>query len=240
MPDIHTFDNGVKIHRRHLLDVQIERYKQINLHEPEEERWIEKLVEAIGKGRSDDGGDDGGGGGGVFMDVGAAVGYYCFLVHLLDPTIELHAFEPMETNRQHLAQNAKLNGIESINVHPEAVSSRVGSANLAGEHYVARLDPRNPGVTVPTTTIDAFQESLGTPIDLVKIDIQGGETDALMGAVRSLRDRLVRNWIVGTHHPRIHQWCLDAFKHHGLRVLFESQQVAHQPDGLIVTATGKR
>ena len=230
MPDIHTFDNGVKIHRDHLLDVQIERYKQINLHEPEEERWIEKLVEAIGKGSE----------GGVFMDIGAAVGYYCFLVHLLDPTITLHAFEPMETNRERLAQNATLNGVKAIHVHPEAVASRVGSANLAGEHYVARLDPRTPGVTVPTTTIDAFQDSLGTPIDLVKIDIQGGETDALMGAGRCLRDRLVRNWIVGTHHGRIHQWCLEAFKHHGLRVLFESQQVAHQPDGLIVAATGRR
>lgn len=91
-----------------------------------------------------------------------------------------------------------------------------------------------------TTTIDAFAESLGRPIDLVKIDIQGGEVDALLGAEQTLRNRRVHNWIVETHGPQIHRPCAQIFERFSHRMLLDAPKVEHQPDGMVVAATGKR
>ncbi|MFN0132692.1 MAG: FkbM family methyltransferase [Phycisphaerales bacterium] len=220
MSEYHEFANGIRVRREHLMPIQMERYKEINLHEPEEEAWLVKMLDEIGET-------------GVFVDVGAAVGYYCFLVARLRPKFEIRAYEPDATNRARLAENRALNGNPVIRLHAQAVSDRLGSANLAGEGYMAMLAP-GEGKAVPTTTLSAVAEGAGRPIDLLKMDIQGGEHAALMGAEAALKKRQIRRWIVGTHHPDLHAWCVDRFRGHKYRIVFEAAQVPHQPDGMVV------
>lgn len=228
MDDLHVFDNGVRLHRSHLLPQQLERYALVNLHEPVEEEWVKRLAASVG------------GAPGVFVDIGAAVGYYCFLVHQLNPAMELHAFEPFAENRSHLEENRLVNGSPVIHVHPEAIAAKAGTAVLQGAGFQAYLAPGRGGTIVATTTIDAVAAAIGRPIDLLKMDIQGGEAEALAGAADSFRLRRVRNWIVGTHSPQIHAACLRTFERYSYRVLFESPTVEHQPDGMVVAATGRR
>ncbi|MCA9298006.1 MAG: FkbM family methyltransferase [Phycisphaerales bacterium] len=223
---VHTFDNGIKVHDEHLLELQRERYATCNLHEPEEEDWIRRIVGSLGERP-------------CIVDVGAAIGYYSMLVRILRPDAEVHAYEPMAQQRAFLELNVALNEIEGIHVHPEAVGAAPGTASMVGEGFVAALHPKLPG-DIPVTTLDEIASSLETPIDLVKIDIQGGEVDALRGATTAMRERRLRNWVVGTHAPRIHRMCLDLFQAQAHRIIFEAVRVKGQPDGIIVAATGKR
>jgi FkbM family methyltransferase len=231
MPDTHTFDNGIRVLAEHLIQPQIERYaKGPNLHEPIEEEWVVKLIGTLG------------GGPGVFVDVGAAIGYYCFFVHRLNPKVELHAYEPDPANRDRIGQNLPLNGTPTVQVHPEGVAAKAGGGTLVGEGFTGCVvGGKAPGGrAVATTTIDQIAAGLGGPIDLLKMDIQGGEADALIGAEQVLRSRAVKNWIVGTHSPQLHAYCVDTFRKFSHRVLFESMRVDYQPDGLVVAATGRR
>lgn len=226
MEESHLFANGLRLYTRHLLPVQIERYKAgLNLHEPVEESWIEKLVKAAPPGPL------------VFVDIGAAVGYYCFLVAKHRPAAELHAYEPDVANHAKLAENAALNGVTGVRVHPEGVGPHKGAAVLVGSGYTGFLAPPGaaPGRSVPMTTIDEITHALGT-VSVLKMDIQGGETVALAGAARSLREKRVKAWVVGTHSAELHAECLGVFRKSGYRVLFEALRVDHQPDGLIVAS----
>jgi FkbM family methyltransferase len=204
--------------------VQVERYAAgLNLHEPVEEEWVVKLLQSLPPGRA------------VFVDVGAAVGYYCFLVAKHRPDAELHAYEPDPENHARIRENAALNGVTGIHIHGEAVGPQRGFAVLVGSGFTGFLAPPGTpgGRPVAMTTIDDIAAGLGT-VQLLKMDIQGGEVMALMGAQRALQNRLVINWVVGTHSAQIHAMCLDLFRKHGYRILFEALKIEHQPDGLIV------
>ncbi len=58
--DIHEFNNGVKVYKKHLLKQQLDRYAKINIHEPEEEEWFKKIFNEIDPKN------------GVFINIGAA------------------------------------------------------------------------------------------------------------------------------------------------------------------------
>ena len=227
---VHTFDNGLRVYARHLIPVQVERYAAgVNLHEPEEEAWITKLAKGLPPGRA------------VFVDIGAAIGYYCFLVAKARPDAELHAYEPDTDNHARLRENAALNGGVNVTIHSEGVGPFAGQAVLVGSGFTGFLAPPNaaPGRAVPMTTIDAIARALGG-IGLLKMDIQGGEAAALAGAGEALKARTIANLVVGTHSPQLHAECLAVFQRAAYRILFESMRVQHQPDGMIVAATGKR
>ena len=100
--------------------------------------------------------------------------------------------------------------------------------------------PGRGGTQVQTTTIDEITAGFRRPVDLLKMDIQGGEGPAFLGASRSLRDRSVRDWVIGTHSPDLHHFCIQTLRHFNHRIIFEALNVEHQPDGLIVAATGRR
>jgi FkbM family methyltransferase len=226
---LHTFANGIRVHAGHLIQVQIDRYAAgVNLHEPVEENWIGKLM-GVGSAPA-----------GVFVDVGAAIGYYCFLMHQLKPGFELHAYEPDVQNRARLVENLELNGTPTVHLHELGVAAQTGSASLMGDGFGACVVPGRGGKQVQTTTVDAIVAALGKTVDLLKMDIQGGEGPALLGATQVLRDRSVRNWVIGTHSPELHEFCIETMRHFNHRIIFESQDVEHQPDGLVVAATGRR
>jgi FkbM family methyltransferase len=224
-PRVHTFDNGVRLYEHHLIKPQIDRYSAgPNLHEPVEEEWIARTIAGLP--------------GGTFVDIGAAVGYYCFFVRSLNPAMKLHAYEPDPDNRARLLENAALNQVTDIALHNEAIAPVAGGGVLVGSGYVGFVAPPTPewtsrGRAVPTTTIDAIARVLG-PIALLKMDIQGGEFDALAGADESLRAGRVANWIIGTHSAEIHRACLGVLGRNPVQIVFEAQRVDHQPDGIIV------
>ena len=70
----HTFDNGIKVYDDHLLPLQRERYKKHNVHEADEEEHFINIIRSLPPD-------------GVYLDIGAAVGYYAMLARRLSPPL---------------------------------------------------------------------------------------------------------------------------------------------------------
>lgn len=138
----------------------------------------------------------------VVMDVGANAGIYSLAAMAANPKVTVFAFEPTPEIAERLRATAQLNGLSSLHVEEVAVAATVGRAGLIryrGEHgdndgmnYVVGEGEGSEAESVPTTSIAAFAAHHGLErIDLLKLDIQGGEHQALLGA----RELLARHRI---------------------------------------------
>lgn len=231
--DIHEFNNGVKVYKKHLLKQQIDRYAKINIHEPEEEEWFKKIINEIDPKN------------GVFINIGAAIGYYVILAKRISPSLEIHAFEPLETHRQYMKDNFQLNelSLDEITIHPEAVSSRVGNTNFYPHSYgsslvselhvkISNLPPEKQ-ISIPCTVLNEITKSIGKVIDLIQVDVQGFEIDVLSGAVEAIKSGVIQSWLIGTHSLNLHALCANFLMNHNYKIVFENFNTLHQPDGII-------
>src|SRR5690606_7676920 len=80
----------------------------------------------------------------VFVDVGAAVGYYSMLVKKKWPAAKVYAVEPLPEHIDALKETMSLNGLrpDDITLLPVAVSSFDGKASLEGQAYGSRLSKK--------------------------------------------------------------------------------------------------
>lgn len=128
--------------------------------------------------------------GDVFLDIGANIGWFTLLAStLIGPSGRIHAFEPREDTCRYLRKSVALNDLSDM-----VIVHNAGVWSAPGEMTLWNRDDRNPGgtqilaeagadlagaVRVPIITVD----SLGlTRCDLIKIDIEGAEPHALIGA----------------------------------------------------------
>lgn len=124
----------------------------------------------------------------AFADVGAYVGQYTLLAAGLGATV--HAFEADPQTYDLLAHNVATNMLRNVRVNHSAVSDQCGFATFyrgpADRMWGGSLKPleeRATPASVPTVTLDAYaaQQGIGR-IDLMKIDVEGAELQALRGA----------------------------------------------------------
>ncbi len=234
--DIHVFDNGIKVFRHQLLQEQLDRYAVHNLHEPEEEVLFLEVIKSLAGGK------------GVYLNIGAAIGYYVMLAKQIAPEITVHAFEPLKLHREYLRDNLKLNGIalNEVHLHKQAVSSKNGKSSffqhdfgscLVEELHLKFRDlPDDRKVVVESVTLDEFINTIHTAVDLVQMDVQGFEYDVLAGAMESMRNHRVQCWMVGTHSPKIHEACKQLLVKHRYRISLDQYDTKHQPDGILMAA----
>jgi len=125
--------------------------------------------------------------GGTYIDVGACIGNHtlCFAKFCADQVI---AVDPVGRNMQHLKDNVALNGMGNVVTVEAALGSEPGQGemNRFGKHHGNwRLED---GDGVEVTTLDAVAELAEHPITVVKMDIEGGELEALKGGVGVLTE----------------------------------------------------
>ena len=129
------------------------------------------------------------------IDAGAYIGYYSLLASkLVGSKGKVYSFEPSPECLALLRKNIQLNGCGNVEVFGAAASDRSGGAtfylspyNLSGstmfDNYSGRV--KDPQIEVPTVTLD---EVIGDErVDFVKMDIEGGETQALRGMTNIIR-----------------------------------------------------
>lgn len=134
----------------------------------------------------------------TMLDVGANVGHTVKAFLRLFPDAAIHAFEPFEATAATLAE--AVGSSPRVQIHRLAVSDAVGAARFhansdhatssllpvageAAQHVDPGLNREVAAVEVPTTTLDAFCAERGIRrVDVLKLDIQGGERLALAGA----------------------------------------------------------
>jgi FkbM family methyltransferase len=146
--------------------------------------------------------------GSVFHDVGANVGFYSLLASALVKDGTVYAFEPVPKNIYYLKRHLQLNRIGNVKVFEVAISDQVGTEQFLEEQTRAMGHLSDQGnYRVRTSTIDALIESgRVAPPDYIKMDIEGAEFKALLGA-RKCFQRCRPTLFLATHGQEVHEAC---------------------------------
>jgi len=155
----------------------------------------------------------------TFVDIGANEGY--FTVHganLVGPAGRVIAVEPQRRLSQVLARNFALNGLRNVALLSDAISNVSGTANLyvspdtntgcTSLYLPTRY--RLPAEVVQTLTLsELFARCEIERADLVKMDIEGAEYEAVLGSPELFREHRIRAFALELHPTIIRKRNLD-------------------------------
>jgi FkbM family methyltransferase len=125
----------------------------------------------------------------VFYDVGANAGFFSVLAaKQVGPSGRVFAFEPLAENIASIEEQIAENQLRQVELVTMAVGAAPGTAafsfppdQTAMAHLGAARAAEERTVEVSVTSLDAFAKDHPPPT-LVKIDVEGAETDVLAGA----------------------------------------------------------
>lgn len=151
----------------------------------------------------------------VVVDIGANIGFYTLLLAKLAATGRVYAFEPGRLSFSLLTINTLLNGYENVELVNQGVTSSTGTAfyysggtvesgsTVALEQPV--FDHTRHRVAVPTVALDDFFRDRHAKVDYIKIDIEGGEFEALKGMTQLLENN-PQIWLTVEFAPYLPLW----------------------------------
>jgi len=131
-----------------------------------------------------------------YFDVGANIGLMSLPILRSVPDCRVVSFEPSPATGPFLMKTAINSSFSSRwQVINEAVGKEIGELDFQvahdgmgafdGFYKTGRIGPESDTVKVRVTTIDVVWEKLGKPeISVMKIDVEGAEVEALLGAQR--------------------------------------------------------
>lgn len=118
---------------------------------------------------------------GRIIDIGANIG--CTLIHWCRsyPLAHIDAVEPHPESRSRLLLNVKINRFDDrVSVHPVAAGVSNGNGFLTDDGLKSSL-VADPGIGhIPIKIMDFFELVGNEPVDILKIDCEGGEYQILM------------------------------------------------------------
>jgi FkbM family methyltransferase len=144
--------------------------------------------------------------GDVVLDCGAHIGVFtrtalkrgASMVVAIEP-----APENLECLRRNFAEEIKSGRVV---VYPKGVWDKDDflpmhvNRNSAGDSFVLELDPGQPVIKLPLTTIDQIASELRlSRVDFIKMDIKGAEVPALQGAAHTLASYQPRMSVASEH-----------------------------------------
>jgi len=136
----------------------------------------------------------------VFVDVGANIGLYTMLgASVVKSGGRVLAFEPNPLAVQRLVENIKLNGITNVGIRHAAVGVGPGSVRITTgldtRNHVVRDYKVGASVEVPLVSLDQ-ETSAFHRVNLVKMDVEGFESEVLKGARCLLARKVPAVWSV--------------------------------------------
>jgi FkbM family methyltransferase len=151
------------------------------------------------------------------VDLGANVGYSCLFWCQEYPEARVTAFEPHPKHLTAIAGHLSTNGFsDRVEIVGAAAGVAEATAYLTDAGSSSTITNSSAGFAVPV--VDVFQTLVG-PIDILKIDIEGGEY-GLLGDQRfgSVQARIVvLEWHDSAACPDGREWCQDRLQSFGYR-----------------------
>jgi FkbM family methyltransferase len=121
----------------------------------------------------------------LVYDVGANIGAYAMLFsRLVGPSGKVIAFEPSPAVAKDLRANLALNGMANVDVVESAVGAEEGTARfdpVGGESAIGHVSASG-SVTVKILALDG----IGGDPDVIKIDVEGYESQVLLGSTKTI------------------------------------------------------
>jgi FkbM family methyltransferase len=153
----------------------------------------------------------------IVYDIGAQAGFYTLILsRMIGESGHVFAFEPCAENLHYLLDHVHINRLTNVVVVQAAVGESQGLCGFSTDRGACenRLTEGPSAVMVPVLSLD----SAGLPPpDLIKMDIEGGESHALRGAKRILSQyRPVV--LVALHGPEHARCCPETLRAVGYKV----------------------
>jgi FkbM family methyltransferase len=233
---VHKFDNGIKVFENQLMDIQKKRYRIHNIHEAEEEPIFLDASSTLIEG-------------GVFVNIGAAIGYYPMLAATVRNDLKLISYEPLKKHRKYFNDNIKLNRLAKsrFKIYKEGVFKRSGSVNFKVDDYgsmivedmsvrpiMQQVKDWLTNSSIQCITLNELIEREGGDVDLVQMDIQGLEASMFESAEKYLPEHNIKKFLIGTHSLDIHHRCIDVLKKCGYQIFIDKFETSLQPDGILL------
>lgn len=150
--------------------------------------------------------------GSVFIDLGANEGYFSVIAsRQVRPAGKVFSVEPQRRLKPIFQRNMEINDAKNVTLIEQAISNHVGQATL---HISPSTDTGATGLvlaykypvrteTIRTTTLaEVFRQHKIDSCDLMKIDIEGFEYEAVLGSQQIFLEGRVRR-IALQLHPRL-------------------------------------
>ena len=138
--------------------------------------------------------------GDIIFDIGANFGWYTTLfAKLIGKKGQVHSFEPVPSEFRKLKWNVLINRCRNVTMEQLAVGCQEGFANMfvclnrKGSYSSLRppvesVKARKKIIQVPIINLDSYVHRNNIQhLDLMKIDVEGGELDVLKGGLMVLR-----------------------------------------------------
>ena len=159
----------------------------------------------------------------VVWDAGANAGFYTLaMARLVGDRGRVYAFEPFPENLDNLLRHVRLNGLTNTTVVQAALGARTGLVGFqpGPRNEMGSISTKSTNHLVPLLSADDFvrQDPASRP-DLLKIDVEGAESDLLSGADRLLRD-VGPDIVLALHGDEQARKCLDLLSEQGYEVLY--------------------
>jgi FkbM family methyltransferase len=146
----------------------------------------------------------------VVVDVGANKGWFSLLAaQVVGRDGRVISYEPLPRNVRDLNQTAIANRWDWMTVRPVGLSGTSGTAGLVSPEdesgsgwgsFEKPLGDHQVSLTVETVTLDDELHRLGiATVDLLKMDIEGHEFEALRGAAGALAAGKIKRLLVEVH-----------------------------------------
>jgi FkbM family methyltransferase len=126
------------------------------------------------------------------VDIGANVGYYTLIAgRLVGPKGRVFAFEPAPETFDLLSRCVATNRLDNVEAVQAAVAEKSGTAKLflSPDPITHSLYGKGElgSVEVPMISLDSFLRGHGGRVDVVKIDVEGGELKVIEGMRETIR-----------------------------------------------------
>ena len=127
-----------------------------------------------------------------FIDGGAFIGDSAFTFVKYNPK-RIFAFEPSDENFANMKKNISLEKFDELIIPvKKGVFSKTGNVSVSGENLCFFIDDENLNnaenkETIEVVSLDDFVEENNLNVGLIKLDVEGVESDVINGALNTIK-----------------------------------------------------